>query len=93
MEDNCHFPLIGSTCIFQPEGHDSVVEVSKGRPESCLFSILWIHLDLILSTETIHKGEVLMIRSGVNESVDVWQMEFILWASFVQVSKIDTMLI
>ena len=89
MENGCHCMFIGSSRILQSERHNSIIEVSKGCSESRLFSILWIHLDLIISTKTIHEREVQMTWSSVNKRVNVQQRKFVFWTSFVLISKVD----
>ena len=45
------------TCIFQPEGHHSVVEIVYGCSKSIFLRISWHHSNLVISAEAIHKGE------------------------------------
>ena len=56
MQQCCRNTLEGGTSILKAEWHDSVAICSLRGDEQSLLHILWCHLDLIVSTETIHGG-------------------------------------
>lgn len=56
-KNNSHGSLIGSTSIFEFEQHDNVMEIAHRCPESNRFTIEWVHLNVIIATEIIHKGD------------------------------------
>ena len=88
MEYGGHHVLISCACIFQLKGHHNAVEVTYGCFESGFLYISWRHLNLIISTKFIHKGEHGVPCYRVYQQVHVRQREFVLWANLVEVSEI-----
>jgi len=57
MEQGYHGSLVSHTCIFQTEWHD-IIGVSSPMGSEChLGFVLFSHRDLIITRESIHKGE------------------------------------
>ena len=52
--------------------------------------VVWVHTDLVVAGEGVHKTEKFMAGSGVYDEVDPRHRETILWARSVDVSEIDT---
>ena len=57
--------------------------------ERGIFLVTWVHTDLVVAGEGIHKTEEFMARSGIYDEVDSRQRETVLWACFVDVSEVD----
>ena len=57
--------------------------------ERGLFLVTWVHTDLVVAREGIHKTEEFMARSGIYDEVDSRQRETVLWACFVDVSEVN----
>ena len=53
------------------------------------FLVIWVHADLVVAGESIHKTEEFMSGCGIYDEVDSWQRETIIWACFVDVSEVD----
>ena len=51
--------------------------------------VVWVHADLVVAGEGIHKTEEFMAGSGIHDEVDLRQRETVLWACFVDVSEVD----
>ena len=51
--------------------------------------VAWVHTDLVVAGEGIHKIEEFMAISGIYDEVDLRQRETVLWARFVDVSEVD----
>ena len=52
--------------------------------------VVWVHTDLIVAGEGIHKTENFMACCSVHDEVDPRQREAVLWACFVYVGEVDT---
>ena len=52
--------------------------------------VVWVHTDLVVAGEGIHKTEKFMACCGIHDEVDPRQREAVLWACFVYVSEVDT---
>ena len=57
MEYGGHCALVSRACIFQPEGHHSMIKIAYGCFESSFLSIFWHYSNLVIFAESIHKGE------------------------------------
>jgi len=90
VKDSSHSPLVSSFCIDQPKRHYSEIESAPRCNERCLFSILWRHLDLVVTGETIHEGENFGFCGTVDQYVNVRQWKIIFGTNFVQVTVINT---
>ena len=49
--------LVSCTCILQPKGHHSVVEITYKHFEGNFLRIFWCHSNLVLPTEPVHEGK------------------------------------
>ena len=49
-----------------------------------------MHRDLVISRISIHEAEKLVSRGPIHELINSWEWEAVLWASFVEVSEVDT---
>jgi len=49
--------------------------------------IFWIHLDLIISREAVHKGHPLKIVHIINHDIRDWERELVFRTSSVQIAK------
>ena len=58
--------------------------------ERGLFLVVWVHTDLVVAGEAIHKTEEFMAGRGVHDEIYPRQREIVLWACFVDVSEVDT---
>src|SRR4051812_1096654 len=58
-ENFVHCPLIGSTGVLQPKGHDYVVEYPKRCPEGAVHLVLRVYFNLIAPGEPIYEGHPL----------------------------------
>ena len=71
MEQSDHGALIRCPNILQFERHDFIAKGTPPCDERCLFHILGSHFNLIVTGETIDKGEDLMLCGVVNQNVDM----------------------
>lgn len=58
------------TSIFSRPSDTTYNEIAQRSLESSLLYAAWVHLDLIISTETMHKG-TLSDCSGINQHINV----------------------
>lgn len=65
VKNSGHGSLIGGASILKT-GHDSIKEIAHKSPKSSLYSIERIHIDLIVATETVHKGKIRVSSNGVD---------------------------
>ena len=89
LEHPVHQPLIGSSCVLEPKRHHTITIGSLRCDERGLFLVTWVHVDLVVTREGIHKTEKFMADSGIHDEVDTRQRETVLWACFVDVSEVD----
>ena len=89
LEHPIHQPLIRGSCVFEPERHHTITVGSLRCDEQSLFLVTWVHTDLVIAGEGIHKTKEFVARSGIYDEVDSRQRETVLWARFVDVSEID----
>ena len=89
MQHPIHQPLIRSSCIFDPEQYHTITVGSLRYDERSLFLVTWVHTDLVVAGEGIHKTEEFVARSGIYDEVDSRQREIVLRARFVDVSEVD----
>ena len=89
LEHPVHQPLIGSSCVLEPKWHHTIIIGSLRCDERGLFLVVWVHADLVVAGEGIHKTEEFMAGGGIHDEVDSQQRETIFWACFVDVSEVD----
>ena len=89
LEHPVYQPLISSSCVLEPKGHHTIAIGSLPYDERGLFLVIWIHADLVVAGESIHKTEEFMASCGVYDEVDSRQRETIFWACSVDVSEVD----
>ena len=89
LEHPAHQPLIGSFCILEPKRHHTITIGSLRYDGRGLFLVVWVHTDLVVAEEGVHKTKEFMAGCGVHDEVDPWQREAVLWACFVDVSEVD----
>lgn len=70
---NSHSSLICGTSISESKLYDIIMEIAYRSLESSFFSVLTVHLDLIIVTETIHKGKHKMLSTGIDQHIYVRQ--------------------
>ena len=51
--------------------------------------VIWVHADLIVAGEGIHKTEEFIASSGIYDEADSRQREIVFWARSVDVSEVD----
>ena len=90
LEHPVHQPLIGSSCILEPEWHHTMTIGSLSCEERGLFLVVLVHADMIVAGEGIHETEEFMAGCGVYDEVYSRQRETVLWTCFVDVSEVDT---
>ena len=83
LEHLVHQPLIGSFCVLEPKWHHTITIGSLRCDERGLFLVVWVHADLVVAGEGIHKTEELMAGSGIHDEVDSRQRETVFWACSV----------
>ena len=89
LEHPVYQPLISSSRILEPKEHHTVTIGLLSCDERGIFLVIWIHVDLVVAKESIHKNEEFMAGYCIYDEVDSRQRETILWACFVKVSEVD----
>ena len=91
MENLIHGPLVCSSGILQPKGHDNPLEqTNMPRASECsLMDILLSHKYLIISSIPIHKSYHLMSRSCIYQHIGNWHGVTIHRRSFVEIPEIN----
>ena len=75
LEHPVHQPLIGGSCVLDPKWHHTITIGSLRCDERGLFLVFWVHADLVVAGEGIHKTEEFMAGSGIHDEVDSRQRE------------------
>ena len=70
LEHLIHQPLIRSSCVHEPERHHTITISSLRCDERGLFLVTWVHTDLVVAGEGIHKTEEFMASSSIYDEVD-----------------------
>ena len=89
LEHPVHQPLIGSSCVLEPKRHHTITISSLHCDKRGLFLLVWVHTDLLVAGEGVHKIEEFMAGCGIYDEVDLRQRETVLWACSVDVSEVD----
>ena len=89
LEHPVHQPLIGSSYVLEPKRHHMITIGSLPCDERGLFLVIWIHADLVVVGEGIHKTEEFMASRGVYDEVDPRKRKTVFWAHSVNVSEVD----
>ena len=89
LEHHVYQPLISSSRILEPKGHHTIAIGSLPCDERGLFLVIWIHADLVVARESIHKTEEFMAGCCIYDEVDSRQRETILWACSVEVGEVN----
>ena len=89
LEHPVHQHLIGSSCVLKPKWHYTITKGSLRCDKRGLFLVVWVHADLVVVGEGIHKIEEFMVGGGIHDEVDSRQRETVFWACFVNVSEVD----
>ena len=89
LEHPVHQPLISSSCVHELKWHHTIIIGSLRCEKRGIFLVIWVHADLVVAGEGIHKTEEFMAGSGINDEVDLWQRETFFWACSVDVSEVD----
>ena len=87
LEHSVHQPLISSSCVLEPKRYHTIAIGSLPCDERGLFLVIWVHADLVVAGEDIHKIEEFMARC--HDEVDSRQWEAVFWACSVDVSEVD----
>jgi hypothetical protein len=83
-------PLIGGSCILQPEGHGCVCICPKGGDECHFDLIFFLESDLVVTRVAVEEGEQDAASRRVDDLVNAWERKGILQAVFVEISIIHT---
>ena len=78
---------VGST--LEPKVHHAIAIGSMPCDERGVFLVIWIHADLVVARESIHKTEEFMADYGIYDKVDSRQRETIFRACSVDISEVD----
>ena len=70
LEHPVYQPLISSSCVLEPKRHHTIVIGSLPCHKRGLFLVIWIHADLVVAGESIHKTKEFMAGSGIYDEVD-----------------------
>ena len=89
LEHPVYQPLISSSCVLEPKRHHTIAVDSLSREERGLFLVIWVHADLVIAGESIHKTEEFMVGCGIYDKVDSRQRETVFWACSIDVSEVD----
>ena len=89
-EDRIHDALVCCTCILQAKKHHGVAVHSKWRSERYMLLIFWIHLDLIIFGEVVHKGHPLETAHIVNYDIPDRERKLVFRTSGVQIAEVYT---
>ena len=89
LEHPVHQPLIGGSCVLESERHYTITIGSLRCDERSLFLVVWVHADLVVAGEGVHKTEEFMACCGVHDEVDPRQRETVFGACFVDVGEVD----
>ena len=89
LEHPVYQPLISSFCVLKPKRHHTIVIGSLPCVERCLFLVIWVHVDLVVVGESIHKTKEFMASCGIYDEVDSWQRKTIFRACSVDASEVD----
>src|ERR1051325_5719140 len=90
MEQCYHSALISGACVLQSERHNLVAESAPLGNKGSLLHVFRSHFDLIVTGETIHEGENLMLNGIVNQNINMREWEIVFRTRFVQISVIHT---
>jgi hypothetical protein len=82
--------LVSGSFVLQPEGHSCVGICTKRGDECCLDLVFFLEGNLIAARVAIKEGEQVVAGRGVDDLVDAWELEGILWAMLVEISRIHT---
>jgi hypothetical protein len=75
-------PLIGGSCILQPEGYGCVCISSKGGDERYLDLVFFFESNLVITRLAVEEREQDAADRRVDDLVDAWECEGILRAMF-----------
>src|ERR1051325_2647352 len=90
MEQCYHSALISGACVLQSERHNLVAESTPLCNKSSLLHVFRSHFDLIVTGETIHEGENLMLGSVFDQNINMRKWKIVFRTRFVQISIIHT---
>jgi len=90
VKDRIHCVLVCCTCIFEAKGHHCVAVHSKWRSERYMLLIFWIHFDLIIFGEVVHKGHPLETAHIVNYDIPDRERKLVFRTSGVQIAEVYT---
>ena len=89
LEHPIHQPSIGSSCVLESKRHHTITIGSLCCDERGLFLVIWVHANLIIAGEGIHKTEEFMDGSGIYDEVNPRRRETVFWSRSVDVSEVD----
>lgn len=81
--------LVSGSCVLKSEWHYFVAIRLSVNGKGCVLSVFRGHAYLIVSQESIHEGQQLVVRSGIYQLVDSRERIAILRISFIQVGIIN----
>jgi hypothetical protein len=83
-------PLIGGSCVLQPEGHRGVCVCSKEGDERHFDLVFLLESYLMITRVAVEEGEQDAASCRVDNLVDAWKREGVLRAVFLEISIIHT---
>jgi hypothetical protein len=85
-------PLIGGSYVLQHEGYDCVGICSKEGDECCVDLDFFHESNLVVTRLVVEERDQDAASRRVDDLVDAWEHEGILWAVFVEISAITHIL-
>ena len=89
MKDYGHSRLICGSGIFETEGHNSVIKVTKRSSKGCFGCIFGWHSNMIIAIEAIHEWKHSMPSNWINKHIHVGKWKFIFGACFTKIPEIN----
>jgi len=78
LVENCiHSSLVCCPRVLQSERHNSITIYPQWRPERCMLVIFKVHLNLIVSRESIHERHPFKSTRVFNHNICDWKGELI----------------
>jgi hypothetical protein len=90
VERKIHGPLKSGSIILQAKRHFSISKCTPWTDKSCFMLVLGVDLYLIVSRETIHERKDLAAYAFIDNLVNKWGGEIILWKGLVQIMEVRT---
>jgi hypothetical protein len=76
------------SCKFEAFEHAHKAVCAEGCDETCFRLVFLLHVNLVIARKAIEQRHYFTSCCGINDFVDSWQREIVLWTDFIEIGEV-----